>query len=138
MTKFNMRLLRTAALMLVMQLPTAWVNRLIRWRFPAVEQRSAGFLLTARDRNNQAFIDVRGVTVRQLQALIANRRRHRPQDRVVLVCEIGYCSSQMASALLHAGLQNVVNLEGGLRALRRLNADIRHYAAQRTARPAPI
>ncbi len=138
MTKFNMRLLHTAALMLVMQLPAAWVNRLIRWRFPAVEQRSAGFLLTARDRNNQAFIDVRGVTVRQLQARIATRRQHYPQDRMVLVCEIGYCSSQMASVLLRAGLQNVVNLEGGLRALRQINAEMRDYTAHRAAPPAPI
>lgn len=133
MNKLNFGLLRTAALWLVLQVPAAFANRLIAWRFPAVEQRSAGFLLTSRDRNMQAFIDVRGMTLRQVQARIETRRRHHPQDRVVLVCEIGYCSSQMASALLHQGLQNVVNLEGGLRALRLFHAEMRDYAAHRTA-----
>ena len=138
MNKFYFGLLRTAALLLVMQLPVAFASRLIAWRFPAVEQRSAGSLLTARDRNMRTFIDVRGMSLRQVQARIATCRRHHPQYRVVLVCEIGYCSSQMASALLHAGLQNVVNLEGGLRALRQTHAEIRDYAAHRAARPAPI
>ena len=133
MIQKNIGLLHVSILSLAMHVPSAIANRLIRWRFPEVEQHSPGVLLLAHDRGLQSFVDVRGLTIRQVREQIAANRRQQPQARVALVCDIGYCSSKLAAALVSAGYKNVVNLEGGLRALRQFHHEIQNYAAQRTA-----
>ena len=133
MTRNIRALLRNALLWLAMRLPSAIANRLIRWRFPTVTQRSAGSLFFAQQSATPAFIDVRGITLQRVRERITDYRYRQPHGVVVLVCEIGYCSSRLAAELAETGFDGVVNLEGGLRALRRLRREINAYAAQRTA-----
>lgn len=133
MIKKTAELLHAWMRSLAMRIPALLANRLIRWRFPSVEQRSAGSLLFAGSGDRRSFIDVRGMSTATVHGHVATFRRQQPDARVVLVCDIGYCSAKAAAGLLRSGCSNVVNLEGGLRALRQLHHDIDDYAAQRTA-----
>ena len=128
-----MTLLHDILLSLAMHIPARLANRLIRLRFPDVTQRSAGSLLFDLSGAGHLFLDVRGSSFKQVCAHVATFRGHRAAGLVVVVCEIGYRSSQVAAQLASAGFENVVNLEGGMRALRRLRDGVNHYAAHRTA-----
>ena len=127
-----MTLLHDVLLSLAMHIPAALANRLIRLRFPDVTQRSAGSLLFDPSGAEHLFLDVRGSTFKQVCEQVATFRGHRAPGLVVVVCEIGYRSSQVAAQLASAGFENVVNLEGGMRALRRLHDGVNHYVAHRT------
>jgi rhodanese-related sulfurtransferase len=125
-------------LAMVMRIPAPVANQLIRWRFPGVAQGAAGALCCVARRREQLFVDVQACSIGSIGQKIDMFRRVQPQGQVVLVCEIGYRSSQVAALLIGAGFQNIVNLEGGLRALRLFQRKVGDYAAQRAALPADI
>ena len=125
-------LLRAMMLRVATHIPASLANRLIRGRYPTVAQHSAGCLLFACSGQRASFIDVRGMSIATVHERVTTLRRQLPEARVVLVCDIGYCSARAVARLMRSGHRNVVNLEGGLRALRQLHHDIDNYAAQRT------
>lgn len=106
----------------------AWtvVKRLIRRKFPTVEQISTGQLASwlASDRPPPILIDARQpeeYTVSHLPGAshgptlaAVQQSAIRPDAAIVVYCSVGYRSARLAQQLQAAGYAHVMNLEGSI------------------------
>ena len=129
--------LRNAALYVAVRIPMPLANALIRRRFPGVTQIPAQHVLdTATSAQPSLWIDIKSAyspldlarrahsvtSLAEAQALAAAFQQQHARGRVFISCAVGYASSEMALQLTDAGMDNVGNVEGGRRALARLQS----------------
>ena len=129
--------LRNAALYVTARIPMPLSNALIRRRFPGVKQIPAQHVLdAATSAQPSLWIDIKSAycpldlahrahsvtSLAEAQVLAAAFQRQHERGRVVISCAVGYASSEMALQLTGAGIEHVANIEGGRRALARLQS----------------
>ena len=131
------RCLRNSTLYGAVRIPMPLSNALIRCRFPSVKQIPAQHVLdTATSAQPSLWIDIRSAycpldlagrarsvtSLGEAQVLAAAFQQQHERGRVFISCAVGYASSEMALQLTGAGIDNVGNIEGGRRALARLQS----------------
>jgi rhodanese-related sulfurtransferase len=131
------RSLLTAALHVAVRIPMPLSNALIRRRFPGVPQIPAQHVLNAAaGAQPLLWIDIKSAycpvdlagrarsvaSLAEAHALAAAFQQQHERGHIFISCAVGYASSEMALQLTGAGIDNVGNIEGGRRALARLQS----------------